>query len=483
MGKGAPAGLSKDDEIARLGEELQAHELMVNEEVKARERLERENLTKIKEIRLLEQRIASNHAAQLAEIDLIETEAQTEKTRAQHDIEIMQHKLVTTTQHLEAYDEMEHENAVLRARAGACLEQLQEEGLSHAAAEHKMKKEMFNLRMQLEQTFRKTLQEKDAQYRERAFEAMSEESRMALVANAKLQEELSLQSVGVEHFMQRFKTTTEEHRKLQQQHALLSEASKLQLNTASKLKRQKLEQEALVADLQSSMRAMVTEHVAAATAEAEAAAGGHFPGAGQSSSSRRHMGAHGSSTSSAVLGSADAEEQLEQMCASNTRLKKRCEKWKGRSLALSRRAMGAQARTEAELVALQQRVSISMAEPSIGGGASLLEPSFMQGVDCMAENSVHGEPSLLVDVGRGGDSLVAGPVSASMEDIRAIWSSKHVADTAGAPTTAGSSVNGGDRGGRARQSGRRRGPLVKAGSAVTGIVSSAEIQKRYFVPG
>ena len=48
MGKGAPAGLSKDDEIARLGEELQAHELMVNEEVKARERLERENLTKIK---------------------------------------------------------------------------------------------------------------------------------------------------------------------------------------------------------------------------------------------------------------------------------------------------------------------------------------------------------------------------------------------------------------------------------------------------
>jgi hypothetical protein len=278
MGKGAPAGLSKDEEIARLGEELQAHELMVNEEVKARERLERENLTKIKEIRLLEQRIASNHAAQLAEIDLIETEAQTEKTRAQHDIEIMQHKLVTTTQHLEAYDEMEHENAVLRARAGACLEQLQEEGLSHAAAEHKMKKEMFNLRMQLEQTFRKTLQEKDAQYRERAFEAMSEESRMALVANAKLQEELSLQSVGVEHFMQRFKTTTEEHRKLQQQHALLSEASKLQLNTASKLKRQKLEQEALVADLQSSMRKM--ERSLARTVEARhGRAGAHGGGA------------------------------------------------------------------------------------------------------------------------------------------------------------------------------------------------------------
>ena len=32
MGKGAPAGLSKDEEIARLGEELQAHELMVKEE-------------------------------------------------------------------------------------------------------------------------------------------------------------------------------------------------------------------------------------------------------------------------------------------------------------------------------------------------------------------------------------------------------------------------------------------------------------------
>ncbi len=33
---------------------------------------------------------------------------------------------------------------------------------------HRMKKEMFNLRMQLEQTFRKTLQELDAQSQKKA---------------------------------------------------------------------------------------------------------------------------------------------------------------------------------------------------------------------------------------------------------------------------------------------------------------------------
>ena len=68
MGKAAkgPAGPTKDEEIARLTEDLQAHQLMVNEEVKARERLEREHLAKIKEIRLLEQQIASDRAAQLA---------------------------------------------------------------------------------------------------------------------------------------------------------------------------------------------------------------------------------------------------------------------------------------------------------------------------------------------------------------------------------------------------------------------------------
>ena len=47
--------------------------------------------------------------------------------------------------------------------------------------------------MKLEQTFRKTLQQVDAQYRDAAFAALSSESRSAWAANSRLKEELAMQ--------------------------------------------------------------------------------------------------------------------------------------------------------------------------------------------------------------------------------------------------------------------------------------------------
>ncbi|KAF1782692.1 hypothetical protein GQ600_25742 [Phytophthora cactorum] len=90
------------------------------------------------------------------------------------------------------------------------MQEMEQENKTHAEEIHKVRLDMFNHKMALEKTFRKALQELDADYLKKAFNAMSEESKVevslcnALVANAKLKDELQLQSIGVDNLMYRF---------------------------------------------------------------------------------------------------------------------------------------------------------------------------------------------------------------------------------------------------------------------------------------
>ena len=173
-----------------------------------------------------------------------------------HKIDVLENKVRTLEQHLEAFHVMEEENVSLRDRVSGLLDQLETEGLQHANDTHILKKEMFNLRMQLEQTFRKSLQELDGQYQKKAFDQMTEESKNALLANAKLKEELALQSVGVENLLQRYKKQEEEFMKQKQEKAVLAKTNLLQLNQIAALKRHQYEYESRVSDMQASMRKM-----------------------------------------------------------------------------------------------------------------------------------------------------------------------------------------------------------------------------------
>jgi hypothetical protein len=157
---------------------------------------------------------------------------------------------------------MERENVSLRRRVTSLLGQVEKEGMDHAHETHTMKKEMFNLRMQLEQTFRKTLQELDGQYQKKAFDAMSEESKNALMANARLKEELALQSVGVENLLQRYKRQDTDLSKHRVDQDILHSANSIQLNNIAGLKRHKYEQEARFSDMQLALHGMKTRLLA-----------------------------------------------------------------------------------------------------------------------------------------------------------------------------------------------------------------------------
>lgn len=100
-----------------------------------------------------------------------------------------------------------------------------------------MRKDTFNHKMALEQTFRKTIQELDSEYRKKAFEAMSEESKNALSANTKLKEELFIQSNGVENLLQRFKAQGDEFLRMKVENEILDKGSTFRMKEIAYLKR------------------------------------------------------------------------------------------------------------------------------------------------------------------------------------------------------------------------------------------------------
>ena len=99
---------------------------------------------------------------------------------------------------------------------------------------HEQKKDAFNMRMQLEQTFRKTLQEVSTQYHQQAFEEMTRESKNALLEQAKLKEELALQNVGIESLMARHESQAGAHKEVIREKELLEQATKAPAGTGAR---------------------------------------------------------------------------------------------------------------------------------------------------------------------------------------------------------------------------------------------------------
>ena len=170
-----------------------------------------------------------------------EEEAETNLSAANYKIEMLQQRICELERNLEAYNVLETTNVSLRKRVDELVKELEVDGLAHAEEIHKMRKDMFNHKMALEQTFRKTVHELDAEYRRKAFEAMSEESKDALIANARLKEELYIQSNGVENLLQRFKSQGDQFHRLKVEHEILEKGSTERMKEIAYLKRQQHE--------------------------------------------------------------------------------------------------------------------------------------------------------------------------------------------------------------------------------------------------
>ncbi|KAJ0405679.1 hypothetical protein ATCC90586_004482 [Pythium insidiosum] len=216
-------------------------ESRLREEAKIIVRMTRDNRAKQEQIQQMEALLAREIEKHQAAARMQEDEALTQRLQAEHEIEVLRRKVSQLELHVEAYDVMEASNRTLRERVDGLMQQLEEENRSHAEEIQKLRLDMFNHKMALEKTFRKALQELDAEYLKKAFNAMSEESKNALVANAKLKDELQLQSIGVDNLMQRFNQQAKHYQKMRIENDILEQESHLRLQEVASIKKAQLE--------------------------------------------------------------------------------------------------------------------------------------------------------------------------------------------------------------------------------------------------
>ena len=117
MKGGGEGGLSKDEMIAQLMTDLRQCKVDLESEVTERKTLERESDRQQKQCNDLEASLASDREKHVAELELIEAEHAAHAGEVEHDLEAARHQTLTLENHLAAYDEMEQESTVLRARA------------------------------------------------------------------------------------------------------------------------------------------------------------------------------------------------------------------------------------------------------------------------------------------------------------------------------------------------------------------------------
>ncbi|OQR82987.1 protein kinase [Achlya hypogyna] len=208
----------------------------LREEAKLIDRLTRENQAKNEQLQALEIALSNEIEKHEAVVQVMRDKELTQKQETDHLIEVLNAKLCDYQVRMEACSTLDDANATLRSRVDELVRQLADENKNHVEEVHAMRLDMFNHKMALEQTFRKSLQELDAQYLKKAYNAMAEESKNALVANAKLKDELQMQSIGVENLMLRFKAQADQFHKMKVENEILEKGCSLRVKEISNLK-------------------------------------------------------------------------------------------------------------------------------------------------------------------------------------------------------------------------------------------------------
>lgn len=184
-----------------------------------------------------------------------ELESQTRIEELEHELDLSKETVRKLELEEAGYIVLQEENE----RLSKLLIDLQDQ-MSTLVAEHtneanSIKRESFNARVNLEHTFRKTLQELEKKLHQRAFAEMDKESKSALVEKARVQDELALQTIGIEALTKRYNEKCAIVQTLRTDKTILQEHQSAQTKRISTLKQQlgKLEslrvehEEALVA--------------------------------------------------------------------------------------------------------------------------------------------------------------------------------------------------------------------------------------------
>ena len=246
------AGEGEEEELTPE-EEIQKLRFMLKESQDEAAELKLQVSEKNSQIAGMREARSSLVTQQKEEVALLLEEIKSLKEEREHDEVLLVEEINRLKQDNAHVGDVEEENRRLRERVAELLGELEKRGRNFAEESHRVKNDAFNLRMQLESTFRKSLHEMDAKYKEEAFQALANDSKNALIENSKLEKELTVQSIGIEALLKRYNNQLVKHRELKVENEILVKKDRLQSNEVRSLKQERLAAEARVASLQENL--------------------------------------------------------------------------------------------------------------------------------------------------------------------------------------------------------------------------------------
>lgn len=254
-GSGGVGGVSGDaaaksvEDVALELEESQRRSSALEVRV---EQLEALVAGKEAEIKSMAEYLESERGRHAMELKLVLTERDKNFEDLEHEREVARAKIKGLEAELTGYNDIQAENERLTARVGELMNEMDSSNYDYAQTMQQIKSDSFKLRMMLEQKFRKSLEELDAKYREEAFQEIDKESKQALVDNSKLQEELAIQSIGIDKLLKKYKKTEAMLTSSKLEREMLEKEVELQVQSISRLKKRCMQSEAKLEQAKSS---------------------------------------------------------------------------------------------------------------------------------------------------------------------------------------------------------------------------------------
>lgn len=199
---------------------------------------ERRNTMLKNHIAVLQQELDEERAANVDAQSTQELESRAQAEELRHELSVAKTRIQTMELEQAGLAVVRQENDRLSKAVVTMRDEMNEHGASHGLETDSIRREMFSSRMQLEKTFRKTLQELDEKHHADAFRQMKGESKTALVDRARVEQELAVQSIGIESLTERFRRATEALKVLKTDKSILQEHMEAQTRKISALRQQ-----------------------------------------------------------------------------------------------------------------------------------------------------------------------------------------------------------------------------------------------------
>ncbi len=188
MTKGEQKKREEMDALSVREEELNEK---ITEEKNKRDRVSLDNEHKIGHLKQLQKQLERLTQHQHRELLGNEEKTLNLNDKLQQRMEVLQSSKEQYLVSLESYSVIERENTMLRQVVNRLREELSQSRNENAEEMASLRREMFDIRMKIELTFRKTKKSLEEEYEKKAHETMKEESDKAVVENTRLKSVLT----------------------------------------------------------------------------------------------------------------------------------------------------------------------------------------------------------------------------------------------------------------------------------------------------